>query len=778
MKKLFKIIVIIGLVLVLLILALFVAARWFITPERVRQAVVPLAEKALNRPVSLGHIKISVFSGVSIADVRIGMKDESGDFISADLAVLRYQLIPLLKKQVVLDEVRLERPEIRVIRHADGTFNFSDLLKKSDPQEEKAITPAPAEQKSGAAIDLLVSTVQVKDGVVYFTDKAAEPGDFACQIKQINAAAENISLEKDFPFKVSAVLNKASLDISGRLDPLSAQATADLEIDGLNIADFSAYFSHHLPGRLSSALLGLRTSVSVSKNFVKTGGNLDLREIDLVFDAMPDAPLKKAQMVFDYDFEFDSAEGNLNIGKSVFDFNGISLQAQGSVKNLDKTPYFDLQARLPSTEMKVMLAAVAQGLVRDLAIMEPAGTIRAEVNISGPADKPEALLKSGNLYLDGISASVSGIRPVLTGAIDLSAEKISSDKLELVLGGDNVFIDFSVTDYFSVPVNISSSIYSSFLDIDKLSEAVKNSQNTWKKENQQKKEDGKDKSGPRISDDGRKKTSLGPFDLPLRAKGLIDVKRAVYKGLEVSDMSLRWMLEDNVFVVQTLEAKMAEGQIKGNGRTDLAVEGLLYDADFSVSDFSSDALISGFAPKAAGIFAGKTNVFLVISGKGISYADIQKALSGRGTIFVSEGKIAANALSEELTGVLGIRDLKSIDFKSFDTSFKIDDGKIMLDSVFDGKDIRMKPSGTMGLDGSLNIDLNLSMAPGFSSRLSEDSLAGRLLADGQGWTRLPVSLGGSVYSPEIKLDSALIRRQLQEKAAQEVIEKGLEKLFK
>jgi hypothetical protein len=70
------------------------------------------------------------------------------------------------------------------------------------------------------------------------------------------------------------------------------------------------------------------------------------------------------------------------------------------------------------------------------------------------------------------------------------------------------------------------------------------------------------------------------------------------------------------------------------------------------------------------------------------------------------------------------------------------------------------------------------MAPGFSSRLSEDSLAGRLLADGQGWTRLPVSLGGSVYSPEIKLDSALIRRQLQEKAAQEVIEKGLEKLFK
>ncbi len=777
MKKFIKITGIVVCILAVLVIVLLVAAKWLITPERVRQAVVPVAEKALNRPVVIGDINIRLFSGVSIDDMRIGMRDEKDDFAAADQVVLRYQLLPLLKKQVVIDEVRLENPKIRVIRNADGSFNFSDLLEQPLSPSEKGSDPVPETDGGGAAIDLLVNRVLIKDGVVRFTDKAAGSDGFDYEISRINGSAENISLQNAFPFKISVLLNQAPLSVSGMLDPVVLEARADLKLDDFNITDFSPYFSQHLPGRLSSARLGLKASVEAGSRFVESSGNIMAREINLALDAISHAPVENAHMGFDYDLAVDLEKKSLQIRKAGLDANGIAVNASGSVEKIDTTPLLDLELELPATGLEKILAAVSRGFVQELTSMDPAGTISAKASISGSADKPESLLKTGKINLDGIGANVSGIRPVFTGDIALSSEKISSEKLQIVLGEDKAYMDFSATDFRSVPIRILSSIQAANLNIDKLIASMEKSESSGSRDNDHGAEARGDQAGSQGSNESDKDVTVGPFDLPVYAQGRIDVKKAVYKGLVVSDVMIRYSLADNVFNMETLEAHMAEGQVKGNASVDLGVRGLSYNADFSVNDFSSDALISGVSPHAAGSLDGKTSASLKLSGKGTAWTDIQKALSGDGIIMISEGKIAENALIEGLTRVLGVKDLKSIDFDSFEGGFKIDGGRIKLDSGLDGKNIKMRPSGTIGLDGSLDMNLNLSLAPGFSSRLSQDSVAARLLADEQGWTRLPVALGGSFLSPQFKLDSAQIQEQIQQKATQEVIEKGLRKLF-
>jgi len=63
MKKPGKFLGILAVILVISVLLLIVLAKIFITPERVREAVLPLAQDALHRKVQLGDIEVRLFSG-------------------------------------------------------------------------------------------------------------------------------------------------------------------------------------------------------------------------------------------------------------------------------------------------------------------------------------------------------------------------------------------------------------------------------------------------------------------------------------------------------------------------------------------------------------------------------------------------------------------------------------------------------------------------------------------------------------------------------------------
>jgi AsmA protein len=619
MKKAGKILGIAAGILVVVIIVLVVAAKFLITPERVRDTVVPLAEKNLNRSVAIGDIDIRLFSGVVIRDMRIGMQDTGQDFVAADEMVLRYRFWPLLKKQVVVDEIRLEKPQIRVVRNKDGTFNFNDLLTGPPSSEQKEESAAPAsEGKQGNGINLLVSRLQVNDGTVFFTDHGAGTDGFDYEISGFNASAKDISQDQSFPFEMAARPGQAPFSVKGTVNAANAQIQANVKLDGFNLADFA--------------------------------------------------------------------------------------------------PYLENQAR----------------------------------------------------------AAIEGLRPVVSGTIDLSSQKIHTEGLEITLGDDVVFVDLTVTDFLSRPLKIENRIHADNLNIDKLMAALQTPLPRQKEKEGRAKPGSSESSKPAPAG---KDAPLGPFDLPVSANGRVDVDKAVYKGLAMTDLKLGYKLVKNVLTVETLDARLAEGAISGNARVDLGVAGLSYDSDFSVEEISADALVSGLYPKAAGTLLGRTSAAVNISGQGTAWKQMREALSGQGEIRIFDGKITGREFAGGLASALGAGDSKSIDFKSFEGDFEIDDGKLRLVSDFAGKDVKMKPTGTIGLNGALDMNLNLALAPGFSSRLSSDSLVGQLLADEQGWTGMPVALGGSLGKPRFVLDKARLQKQLTEEGTRKVIEKGLQKLF-
>ena len=221
-RKIGMIVGIVAGVAVGLIAAAAILVKVIISPEMVKKTVLPKVSAAINRQVTLGDVSISIFTGIRLRDLAVLEKD-GGLFLKAGAVRLSYQFWPLLSRRVVVDEVTLERPEVRVVRNTDGTFNFSDLIRKKEAQ--------PAAPKEKTPLNLAVAEVAVKEGKVTFDDRKGVAGaPFVTEVTGIEVSASDISADREFPFQAKALLPGASVALSGKARQVATAPAIDAEL--------------------------------------------------------------------------------------------------------------------------------------------------------------------------------------------------------------------------------------------------------------------------------------------------------------------------------------------------------------------------------------------------------------------------------------------------------------------------------------------------------------------------------------------------------------------
>jgi AsmA protein len=185
--------------------------RYIISPDMVRKTVLPRVGKALQRHIEIGDVRIGIFKGISLRDLKVFERDGKAVFVSLSGAHLRYQLLPLLSRRVVVDEIVLDSPHISVVRSPDGTFNFSDLLKKGKPKD--------AAQKDKSPLSFAVARFSVTDGRVAYNDRKGLSGTpFTYEISAIDVKAKDFTIERAFPITLSAAIPGASLKFDGSVE--------------------------------------------------------------------------------------------------------------------------------------------------------------------------------------------------------------------------------------------------------------------------------------------------------------------------------------------------------------------------------------------------------------------------------------------------------------------------------------------------------------------------------------------------------------------------------
>ena len=162
-------------ILIIAVVALTIIIKVYITPEKVKSFLVPVAENTLGRKVTVGEIKIGLLKGIEVRDLAIKEADGSTDFLKSGEFVLKYSLLPLLSKKVVINELRIISPDLRIIRDKDGKYNFESIGRSEETGEvkEKAGTAEPG----GLPVSLLINSIVLKDSSFTFIDHKEELPD-------------------------------------------------------------------------------------------------------------------------------------------------------------------------------------------------------------------------------------------------------------------------------------------------------------------------------------------------------------------------------------------------------------------------------------------------------------------------------------------------------------------------------------------------------------------------------------------------------------------------
>lgn len=177
--------------LLALILLLIIAGSIIIMIYVDKPFVEDQMKKALNRHVTIESINISIFSvisGIEVNDVGISnfktpaqleaLKDKPvpENDLFAGFKAFRFnaELMPLMRREIVLTELMLYEPVINIIQTREGYFNFSDLIVPSEEDADPvppSQTPAEPVSVDDIPVAISVGSIGMQDGTITFTDR-------------------------------------------------------------------------------------------------------------------------------------------------------------------------------------------------------------------------------------------------------------------------------------------------------------------------------------------------------------------------------------------------------------------------------------------------------------------------------------------------------------------------------------------------------------------------------------------------------------------------------
>jgi AsmA protein len=212
-----------------LVLIALIASSWLINRDALRQAVEAQIRAVTGLDLVVkGPIDVSVFPGsyVSFHDVGLKGATSSDPALRVDVLTANLRLLPLLLQRFEIADLMLLRPQILVVRTADGESNWTPFI------QTIART-----MKPGADDQVSFSEIRVQDGVLTYQDAGKKPAD----------KLEDIDLSLAWPSISRSFAATGQFDWRGE------------RVDGsISVSDFVAALSGDRSGlkaRLSSAPL-------------------------------------------------------------------------------------------------------------------------------------------------------------------------------------------------------------------------------------------------------------------------------------------------------------------------------------------------------------------------------------------------------------------------------------------------------------------------------------------------------------------------------------------
>jgi AsmA protein len=410
-----------------IIAALIVAATglpFLMNVNSFRPQIESNLSSALGRPVTVGNLSLSVFSGSVGAD-QLSIADDpkfsQAPFIQAKSLKVGVELMPLIfSKRLNITHILIDQPEITLLRSREGVWNFSSLGGGNDTAKNP---PAPAAgQPSGVPGNLNVAKLELTDGKLSVGSVPAKRKPVVYD--KVDITVRNFSFTGAFPVTASAGLpGGGSLKMDGTAGPINSADTSITPVEAkLNLTKLDLS---------QSALLDPELGITGSADFdgtlnsdghsAKASGTLKATSLKLVPKGSPSGVPVQVVFAVDHDLKNESgklAQGNVSIGKALAKLTG-TYDVKGETPSIrtrlvgEALPVDDLQAALP-----------AVGIVLPSGSRLKGGTLSLELDSVGPLDR---LVTTGSVKLSNAELSGFNLGSRLSAISALSGKQTGND---------------------------------------------------------------------------------------------------------------------------------------------------------------------------------------------------------------------------------------------------------------------------------------------------------------------------------------------------------------
>ncbi|MCW8859770.1 MAG: AsmA family protein [Deltaproteobacteria bacterium] len=762
---------IVGLITVVIVALVFLVQTQ-LTPEKIREGLLPLAEKSLHRKVDFGEIEVGLFSGVSVADLSVMNAAENGEFIGVKALKLHYQLWPLLRGQVVIDQVLLEQPRFFITRRSDGSFNFNDLLPSPEINDNKVNNSVPANKKvtvTTLPLNLLVKEVRIKDGEIHFSDRfKSQQSPYRYQLEKLNFSARQITLSNRFPIDLSAVLKGAQVDVSGHYNITGQTGDLLVHLAPLDLIQFAPYYRHLLPAKLGSAELSTNLEIELQSNLLSSKGRIECQQVDLRLDQFPTAALNKASIAADYALSYDFAQKTLDVSTLLVNFNDLKIAAEGEAKLDAEDPYLVATVTLDQLDLRKVMQNIPAALVRDYQKYSLAGIVNGTFHLAGRLSKGIDLFRDAQLSLDAVKVSTQNLRAGIDGNISYADQTLLSENLVVNYGGFESQLKLKAENLFGDVIRGDFTLAAEELNINSLLVSA----------DQRATLPAGNRSGQTVQSAAIqeiKKTELGPFDIPAELTGRVSIDRLLYQQLALENVTADVVLKNNRLAISDLSARLNGGELKAHSSVNLGVQGLAYQGQMALSQPDVVTLISGLVPQAGQSVSGQLQWQNSFSGRGTLPDNLLPALQVKGEFNLLQGVVQGSPLLAQMATFLGDPELKVLSFKSFTGQYDLRDGLAHLKGNLESSKAQLNPQGTVGINGRVNLKLDARLAPEVIDKLGASGSLKQVLTDQNGWGHLPLEIKGTLLHPIVGFDAQALQKQALENAKEKASQKLLEK---
>ena len=230
--------ILIGLIIIFVV---FTLVGFFVLPPILKSILIKQLSQNLHREVTINQIKINPYAlSVTVRGLVIKDRGSPETFVSCEEIYLNIQSLSALRLALILREIRLKQPFIRITLNQDMSYNFSDLIEKKETK--------PPEKEKPKPLRFSLNNIRIENGSVDFLD---EPKQTKHTVRELNIGVPFMSnipsyVERYVQPYFSAKINDTLYTLQGKTKPFadSLETSLDINIKDLDIPYYLAYVPH------------------------------------------------------------------------------------------------------------------------------------------------------------------------------------------------------------------------------------------------------------------------------------------------------------------------------------------------------------------------------------------------------------------------------------------------------------------------------------------------------------------------------------------------------